>query len=178
MLRPVVALIGLAVVAGCGATERAKKPRVEACPPGVAELRVEDILPEPPPGTEIIRSDPKGAAEVKDPMRKALGNRLRSINSRVVAKAGRLYGTGVFVLNLDQRVNPSQVIVGAEATADELGAEPQKFTIAGEDAVLVPQGEGLVASGVVGECASVTLMAPNSNEAQLRAVAEKIRRAE
>jgi hypothetical protein len=178
VLRPLVALIGLAVVAGCGAAERAQKPRVEACPPGVAELRVEDILPEPPPGTEIIRSDPQGAAQFKKPMRQALGDRLRSINSRVVAKAGRLTGTGVFVLNLDQRVNPSQVILGAEATADELGAEPQEFTIAGEDAVLVPQGEGLVASGVVGECASVTLMAPNSNEAQLRAVAETIRRAE
>jgi len=176
LLVALVGLVGLAVVAGCGAADKAKAPRVESCPPGVAELRVEDILPEPPSGTEIIRSDPKGAAQVKDPLRQALGDRLRSIHSRVVAKAGRLYGTGVYVLNLNQRVNSRQVIIGAQATAKEVGAEPQPFTIAGEDAVLVPQGEGVTASGVVGECSSVQMMAPT--EAQLRVVAEKIRRAE
>jgi hypothetical protein len=175
VLRPLVALAGLAVLVGCGAADQVKKPRVEGCPPGVEELRVEDILTDPPPGTEIIRSDPKGAAQVKEPLRKALGARLRSIRSRVVAKSGRLYGTGVFVLNLSQRVEPRQVILGAKATADELGVEPEPFTIAGEDAVLVDQGEGLVASGVVGECASVTVMGPQ--EAPLRAVTERLRRA-
>jgi hypothetical protein len=176
VLRPLVALVGLAVVAGCGAAERAKAPRVEGCPSGVAELHVEDILPEAPAGTEIIRSDPKGAAQVKKPLRRALGDRLRSIHSRVVAKAGRVQGTGVFVLNLDQRVDPRQVILGAQATADELGVEPEPFTIAGEDAVLVPQGEGVVASGVVGECTSITLMSPD--EAELQDVAAKVRRSE
>jgi hypothetical protein len=176
--RPLIALVGLAVVAGCGAAEQAKQaktPRLEACPPGVAALGVEDVLPELPPGTQLTESDKKGAAQVTDPLRRQLGDRLRGIRSGVVAKPGRVYGIGVFVLNLNQRVNPRQVIIGAEATARELGAETQPFTIAGQDGVLMPQGGGFVASGVVGECSSVMLMGPD--EAQVRAVAKQLQRA-
>jgi hypothetical protein len=176
VLRPVVALVCLAVVAGCGADSLKARRGPAPCPPGTAAVGVRDILPTPPPGTEIVRSDPAGARQVKDSLREEGGESLRSIYSRVVAKPGRVNGTGVYVANFDERIDPRDLIGGAAEAADEMDVEPERLTIAGEDAVLVAGPGGVVASGAGGDCSVVTLM--GQNEAAVRAVAEEIRRAE
>jgi hypothetical protein len=173
VLRPLVALVGLAIAAGCGADELKARRGPPPCPAGTPELGVKDVLPTPPPGTEIVPSDPKGAKPIKDALRQEAGDKMRSIYSRVVTKRGRVNGTGVYVSNLDEHVDPRDVIAGAGEAADDIDVEPEPLTIAGEDAVLVAGPGGVVASGKVGDCSVVTLM--SQNEAEVRAVAEKIR---
>jgi hypothetical protein len=176
MLRPLVALVGLAVAAGCGA-DNIKGARGPApCPPGTAELGVKDVLPSPPPGTGIVPADPKGAGDVKDMLREEGGDAVRSISARVVAKPGRVNGTGVYVANIDERIDPRDLIAGATEAAKEVDVEPEPLTIAGADAVLVAGPGGVVATGAVGDCSAVTLM--GQNKAQVRAVAEQLQRAD
>jgi hypothetical protein len=175
-MRPLVALVGLAVAAGCGA-DNIKNARGPAkCPAGTAEVGVKDVLPAAPPGTEIIRSDPKGSGDIKKSLREEAGDSIKSIYSRVVAKPGRVYGTGVYVANFDEAINPRDLIAGANVAAKEIDVEPEELTIAGEDAVLVSGPGGVVATGAVGDCSAVTLM--GTKEAQVRAVAEQLQRAD
>ena len=161
---------------GCGAADSIKTTQAMACPADEPQVRVKDILPVPPPGTELVSADPQGAKPIKDELRSELGDTLRSVSSRVVAKRGRAMGAGVFVVNIDERMEPSEVIRGAEASADELGIDPQPITMAGEEGVLAIGPEGAVATGAVGECSAATIIA--ADEAEVRAVAESLRRAE
>jgi hypothetical protein len=176
VVRPLVALVGLVFFAGCGAAEGIKTPRAEACPAGTPEVGVKDVLPAPPPGTELIRTDPKGAKLVRDSLREEIGEGLRSISTRVVAKPDSEYGTGVYVMNINERMDSRDVLLGGKAGADEVGLEPKPITIAGEDGLIAVGPDGVAATGVVGDCSSVTLM--GDNEAAVRAVAESLRRAE
>jgi hypothetical protein len=170
-------LVGLAFVAGCGAADSIKTPLSFACPDGTGEVGVKDVLSTPPPGTEIVPSDPKSAAPFKKSLREESGNTVRSIYSRVVARPGRTYGTGVYVTNLNERMDPRAIEAGAKAAEEEPGIEHQELiTIAGEDALLLRGPGGVVVTGVAGDCSAVTLT--GENEAQVRAVAESIRRAE
>lgn len=175
--RPLVALIGLAtLVAGCGASEIKAGRDPAACARGAPEVGVKDVLPAPPPGMKIIRSDPKIAGPIKKSLSDESGNTVRSIHSRVVAKQGRVYGVGVFVANLNERMDPRAIDVGAKVAEEEAGIESQeRITIAGEDALLVRANGGVLATGVAGDCSAVTLI---GDEAEVRVVAEKIQRAD
>jgi hypothetical protein len=176
-LRPLHLTVLCAVTfAGCGAADQAKSPKVEACPSGTAELGVKDVLPDPPAGTEIVAPDRKSTKPVEDAFRKAAGDSLRSVRSRVVVKSGRAVGTLVIVLNANERINPRDVLLGARDSADEAGAEPKELTIAGEDGVIVVSADGAAAAGTVGECSGVTLFGPT--EAEVRAVAGRVRAGE
>ena len=120
--------------------------------------------------------DPKSTKPIEDAFRQAAGKSLRSIRSRVVVKRGRAIGTLVIVLNADERINTRDLLVGARDSASQADAETKPLTIAGEDGVLVVGGDGVNAAGSVGDCSAVTLF--GATEAEVRAVAEKIARAE
>jgi hypothetical protein len=175
VLRPLVALVGLALV-GCGAADSAKTPRVQACPSGTAEVRVRDVLPEPPAGTKIVPPDPKSTKPIENAFRQAAGDSIRSLRSRVVVKRGRAIGTLVIVLNADERMNTRDMLLGARDSAERANAEPKALTIAGEDGVLVVGGAGANAAGSVGDCSGVLLFGPT--ETEVTAVAGKLQRAE
>jgi hypothetical protein len=177
VLRPLVALVGLTVLVGCGAAQQAKGPKpAEPCPAGTVALKVKDVLPEPPPGTEIAAADPKSAKPVLDGFRQATGDGLRSMPTRVVVKRGRELGTLVVLLNADERMAARDLILGAKASADDAGAETKPLTIAGEDGALIVSSEGANAVGSVSDCTGVALF--GVNEPEVRAVAEKLRRPE
>jgi len=172
VIRSVVALAGVAVLAGCGgvgdAVKRSGGP--EACPAGADELFVKDILPTPPPGTEIVAADPKTAEPIVEGLRKDAGGSMRSIRTRVVAEPDRRYGTLVVLMNADERMAGHDMVLGAKESGDEI----QDITIAGEEAALVVQPDGAAAVGSVGDCAGVALYA--ATEAEVRAVAGKLQR--
>lgn len=177
MLRPLVALAAVAVLAGCGAVDGVKGSRGPGpCPAGVPELVVKDILPEPPRATEIVAADPKTAKPIVDELRQEGKGAVRSVRTRVVAEPDRAYGTLVVLANWDERNAGRDMVLGAKQSQDDFDAEIQDMTIAGEEAALVVQPGGAAAIGAVGECAGVALYA--GTEAEVRAVAEKIRRAE
>jgi hypothetical protein len=175
VLRHLVVLAGLAAMAGCGAADTAKGPRSgEPCPAGTTELTVKDVLPEPPPGTEIAAADPKNAKPVVEQFRQAADGGLRSVRTRVVVKRGRAVGTLVVLLNADERMASRDLILGAKASADNAGADTKPLTIAGDDGALIVSAEGANAVGSVGDCTGIALF--GVNEAEVRTVAEKVRR--
>jgi hypothetical protein len=173
--RLLVALVGLALV-GCGAADRAKAPRVEACPSGTAEVGVKDVLPAPPAGTEIVPPDRKSSKPIETALRNAAGESLRSLRTRVVVKRGRAIGTLVVVFNGKERAEPRDLLLGAKEGAEQAKVEPQPLTVADEDGVLVVSADGATAAGTVGDCSGVMLFGPT--EAEVLAVAEKLQRAE
>jgi hypothetical protein len=177
MLRSLVALGAVAVLAGCGAVDGVKGSRgPEPCPAGAPELFVRDILPEPPPGTEIVAADPKTAKPIVDELRQETGEAVRSIRTRVVAEPDREYGTLLLLLNTDERTAGRDFLAGAKEGAKEVDAEVQDITIAGEEGALILTTDGAAAVGAVGDCTGLALYA--ATEAEVRAVAERIRQPE
>lgn len=169
--------LALLVLAGCGAGDlKSKGPDETPCPAGVAQLKVKDILPQPPTGFRIAAPDAFEAGPIKDGLRDRLGKRLRSVGARSVIKRGDGASTLLFVVNSAERWSSRDLLAGADQIAEQLEAEPQKLTIAGEDGVLVAGPTTVLASGGAGECASVMLV--GSRETDVRAIAARIRRAQ
>jgi hypothetical protein len=176
-VRTLVALGAAAVLTGCGAADSVKGSRAPGpCPDRVPELFVKDILPEPPRGTEIVAADSKTAKPIVDELRKEGGGAVRSTRTRVVAEPDRQYGTLVVLVNWDEDDAGNHMVLGAKQSEDEVGVETRGMTIAGEDAVLAVGPDGAGAIGAVGKCAGIALYA--STEAEVRAVAERIQRAD
>lgn len=169
-------LLALLVVAGCGAGDLKAEPDNSPCPAGVPQLKVKDVLPEPPLGFEIVPPDPNEVAPVRDALRQQLGERLRSLRARKVIKRGDVTGTLVYVTNNSERFNPRDLLLGADDIAEQVNAEPQPLTIAGEDGLIAAGPSVVAAGGAAGECAGVTLV--GDTEADVRAIAAKIRRAQ
>jgi hypothetical protein len=170
-------LLALLVVAGCGAADlKSESPDTSPCPAGVRQLKVKDILPEPPPGFEIIAADPNEVAARRDALRQQVGARLRSLRARKVIKPGDVTGTLVFVVNNTERFDPRNLLLGADQIAEQVNAEAQPLTIAGQDGLIAAGPSVVLASGAAGECAGVTLV--GDTEPDVRAIAAKLRRAQ
>ena len=177
MRRVVPVPLALLILAGCGASDlRNDQPDNTPCPAEVRQLKVKDILPEPPPGFRIAAPDPTEVGPAKDALRQRLGTSLRSVGVRAVIKRDDGASTLVYVINNAELWLSRDVLLGADQIAEQLDAEPQKLTIAGEDGLLVAGPTMVLASGSAGECAGVTLL--GSREADVRAIAAKIQRAQ
>jgi hypothetical protein len=170
VLRPIVALLAFAVLAGCGDddTGPSTTTRVvdEPCPAGTAELAVRDVLPAPPKGMVLLPMRKDQRARAREAFATGFGDKLRSVRLAVVAPPGREVGTAIGVLNL------------TVSTADGAPAETptrERLTIAGRPGIIRRNtGSGLVqASGAVGECGVVLLNAPD--QASVRRVAAAVR---
>lgn len=175
--RLILVPLTLLVLAGCGAADlKSAEPDNTPCPAGVRQLKVKDILPEPPPGFTIVPPEPTEVGPARRALRERLGEGLRSVGARAVIKRGDGASTLVFVINNSEIWLSRDVLLGAEQIAEQLNAEPQELTIAGEDGLLVAGTSMVLASGSAGECAGVTLI--GSRETDVRAIAARIRRAQ
>ena len=122
----------------------------------------------------LAGADPETAKPIVDGLRQEAAGSMRSIRTRVVAEPDRRYGTLVVLMNADERMAGRDMVLGAKESGDEIDAEIQDITIAGEEAALVVQPDGAGAVGSVGDCAGVALYA--ATEREVRAVAEKLQR--
>jgi hypothetical protein len=170
--------IALLVIAGCGGAGELKNtgPDDTPCPAGVRELKVKDVLPEPPPGFKIVAPEPSEIGPIRHALRERLGHTLRSLGARTVINRDDGASTHVFVLNNHELWLSRDVLLGADQVAERLDAEPEKLTIAGDDGLLVIGPSAVLASGSGGDCAGVMVL--GSREADVRAIAAKIRRAQ
>jgi hypothetical protein len=80
------------------------------------------------------------------------------------------------VTNNAERYSSRDLLLGADEVAEQVNAEPQELTIAGDDGMIAAGPSVVVAGGGVGECAGITLV--GDTEADVRAIAAKIRRAQ
>ena len=168
----------LAVLAGCGAGDlKTSEPDSSPCPAGVRQLKVKDVLPEPPLGFSVVPPDPSQVGPVRAQLRQRLGEHLRSAPARLLIKPRDVTATTlVYVTNMDERYDTRDLLLGADRIAEEVNAEPQELTIAGADGIIAAGPSVVVAGGAVGECAGVSLV--GDTEADVRAIAAKIRRAQ
>jgi hypothetical protein len=166
-------------VAGCGDVARNDSDQAEAateCPPQIEPVEAADVIGHPPRGFEVTASDEKAIAEAIKPIRDALGDHLRAVDSRVLVRKGRMNGTAVIVLNADQQIGlGDDLIVGAEEGAREAGREIRQVSIAGADGRLLraPDGAWYTLSGY-GECSVLILIA--DNERPVRQTVEQLPR--
>jgi hypothetical protein len=170
--------LALLALTGCGAADlKTAEPKATPCPGGVRQLKVKDVLPEPPLGFSVVPPDPSQVGPVRAQLRQRLGEHLRSAPARLVIKPRDITATTlVYVTNIDERYDTRDLLLGADEMAEQVNAEPQELTIAGDDGVIAAGPSVVVAGGAVGECAGITLV--GDTEADVRAIAAKIRRAQ
>ena len=141
---------------------------------GDGELQVADVLGDPPRGLRVVEADRANLRPLLDPLRKALGKRLRGFETRTVVPKGRSVGTAVVIINSNEPFgDPQDVLEGARDSARDSGGEYEEMTIAGTSAAFVRYDETFQLSVPLGSCAVGMLI--DQDRERLLSVARALR---
>jgi hypothetical protein len=174
-------LLMMFVVAGCGGDEKSdragggggkssEKSSDERCAAGEGDLEVADVLPEAPSGHEVVTADREKLRPLLDPLRKALGGRLRGFKVKAVVPKGEELGTAVVIANVSEDIgDPEDVLKGAKQSAKEQKGRYEEISAAGAKAAFVDYGDVFQVSVPLGKCSVGTLI--DQDEKRIRAVA-------
>jgi hypothetical protein len=151
-----------ALLAGCGDDERGPLADSRPCPGGTPELKVRDVLPEPPGRLVYGRADPDVVAQTEQVFKTAFGEALRSLPIDVVVNRSGRYHSVLMVANLTKRIDEDELTDGS---GDML---TKRVTLGGRPAQLRHRNAEVTAVVRAGPCAMVILKA--ADEADLRRV--------
>lgn len=173
----------LAVAAGCGGSppespeaKRTPDARDKACAAGKGNLEIADALPSVPGDLEVVEADPEFMEPVVGPMRQAMGERLRDIETRAVVPKGMSSGTGLVLANFSEGSGPPGDVIRAARDAakenDEL--EYEEISVAGARGVLIEHSSGDVqVSAPLGDCAMALMF--DTDRERILTVAKALR---
>ena len=145
----------------------------KGCKEGEGHLKVSDVLDKAPEGLQIVEADKKSLKPLTDPLRKALGDRLRGFDAKAVVPKGEEFGTAVVIANANEAIGDAdEVLKGARVAAEQNDGKLEEITVAGNPAAFVDYGEASQISVKLSNCA-VGLLVDQDKE-RLRAVADAL----
>jgi hypothetical protein len=152
---------------GSAAADKAANAR---CAAGDGDLRVDDVLSKAPPGHEIVAADEKAVRAFTDPMRRALGGKLRGFDTAVVGPRESDTGTLIILANTNEAASGKpgdDAVAGARDAAKENDGEFSQITVADRPAALVHYDKASQIALSLGSCSTALLTDVDRKRLQL-----------